>query len=74
MSKAFRWRALLVLAVLAGAIALVLARPVRLGLDLQGGTQITLEAQDTPRQKVDGDTASRTRGATSRGSMRWAIS
>ncbi|MDQ3979825.1 MAG: protein translocase subunit SecD [Actinomycetota bacterium] len=60
MSNAFRWRALLVVAVLGGAVALVLARPVRLGLDLQGGTQIVLEAQDTPRQKVDADTAART--------------
>ena len=60
MSNAFRWRALLAVAVLGGAVALVVARPVRLGLDLQGGTQIVLEAQDTPRQQVDGDTASRT--------------
>ena len=60
MSNAFRWRAVLVVAVLGGALALVFARPVQLGLDLQGGTQIVLEAQDTPRQKVDGDTASST--------------
>ena len=60
MSNAFRWRALLVVAVLGGAVALVLARPVRLGLDLEGGTQIVLQAQDTPRQKVDADTAART--------------
>ena len=60
MSNAFRWRVLLVVAVMGGAVALVLARPVRLGLDLQGGTQIVLEAQDTARQKVDGDTAART--------------
>jgi SecD/SecF fusion protein len=60
MSNAFRWRVVLAVAVLAGAAALVLTRPVRLGLDLQGGTQIVLEAQDTARQKVDGDTASRT--------------
>ena len=60
MSNAFHWRALLVVAVLGGAVALVVTRPVRLGLDLRGGTQIVLEAQDTPRQKVDGDTASRT--------------
>ena len=60
MSNAFRWRVLLVVAALGGAVALVLAKPVRLGLDLQGGTQIVLEAQDTPRQKVDGDTAART--------------
>jgi SecD/SecF fusion protein len=60
MSKAFRWRVLLVVAVLGGAVALVLTRPVVLGLDLRGGTQIVLEAQDTPEQKVDSDTASRT--------------
>ena len=60
MSNAFRWRVLAVVAVVAGAGALVATRPVRLGLDLQGGTQIVLEAQDTDRQKVDGDTASRT--------------
>ncbi len=51
MSKVFRWRVLLVVAVMGGAVALILARPVRLGLDLQGGTQIVLEAQDTPRQR-----------------------
>lgn len=60
MSNAFRWRLLAVVAVLAGAAVLVVTRPVRLGLDLQGGTQIVLEAQDTERQKVDGDTLSRT--------------
>ena len=60
MSKAFRWRVLLVVAVLGGAVALVLTRPVVLGLDLRGGTQIVLEAQDTPEQRVDSDTASRT--------------
>ncbi|HEV2809573.1 MAG TPA: protein translocase subunit SecD [Acidimicrobiales bacterium] len=60
MSKSFRWRALLVVAALAGAVVLVASRPVRLGLDLRGGTQIVLEAQDTPRRHVDDDTASRT--------------
>jgi SecD/SecF fusion protein len=47
------------MAVVAASAALVVSRPARLGLDLQGGTQIVLEAQDTDRQKVDGDTASR---------------
>lgn len=60
MSHAFRWRLVAVVAVLAGAAALVATRPVRLGLDLQGGTQIVLEAQDTDRQTVDDDTAART--------------
>ena len=60
MSNAARWRALVVLVVLAGSIALVTSRPPRLGLDLEGGTQIVLEAKDTDRQKVDDDTISRT--------------
>ncbi|CAN5192347.1 protein translocase subunit SecD [soil metagenome] len=60
MSKSFRWRALVVVAALAVGVVLALSRPVRLGLDLRGGTQIVLEAQDTPRQRVDDDTASRT--------------
>ncbi len=41
-------------------MALVLARPVRLGLDLRGGTQIVLEAQDTERTIVDRETVDRT--------------
>jgi SecD/SecF fusion protein len=59
-SKTFRWRALLVIAALAAGVFLAVSRPVRLGLDLRGGTQIVLEAQDTPSQVVDDDTASRT--------------
>ena len=58
--NAFQWRVVAVLLVLAGAAALVATRPARLGLDLQGGTQIVLEAQDTDRVKVNGDVASRT--------------
>lgn len=60
MSKSLRWRAVLVLAVLVGAIVLVATRPVHLGLDLEGGTQIVLEARDTGRQQVDRDTVLRT--------------
>lgn len=59
MSNAARWRLVAMVAVLAASAALVASRPARLGLDLKGGTQIVLEAQDTERQKVDGDTASR---------------
>ena len=58
--NALRWRALVVVAVIGGAVALVATRPVKLGLDLEGGTQIVLEAQDTDRIRVDGDVASRT--------------
>ncbi|MDQ3985510.1 MAG: protein translocase subunit SecD [Actinomycetota bacterium] len=35
-------------------------RPIRLGLDLRGGTQIVLEAQATATQQVDADTVTRT--------------
>ncbi|HEX2295572.1 MAG TPA: protein translocase subunit SecD [Actinomycetota bacterium] len=41
-------------------MSVVATRPARLGLDLRGGTQIVLEAQDTPQQQVDEDTMSRT--------------
>ena len=60
MSNALRWRVLAVVLVLGAAAALVATRPARLGLDLQGGTQIILEAQDTRRVRVTGDVASRT--------------
>lgn len=53
MKKTLRWRVLVVLVVVGGAAALALTRPVQLGLDLQGGTQVVLEAQDTDRVSVD---------------------
>lgn len=60
MSRHLVWRTLLVVGVVAGSISLVLTRPARLGLDLRGGTQIVLEAQDTDLQQVDDDTVART--------------
>ena len=60
MSRHLFWRSFFVLLALGGAIALVLTRPVKLGLDLEGGTQIVLEAQDTELERVDDDTLSRT--------------
>ncbi|HXF56759.1 MAG TPA: protein translocase subunit SecD [Actinomycetota bacterium] len=42
------------------AAAVVVTRPPRLGLDLRGGTQIVLEAQDTPQRRVDADALGRT--------------
>ncbi|HEX3214090.1 MAG TPA: protein translocase subunit SecD, partial [Actinomycetota bacterium] len=39
---------------------MVVTRPARLGLDLRGGTQIVLEAKDSPDRPVDGDTLART--------------
>lgn len=47
MKRKSIWRALRALLVLAGSAALVGTQPIRLGLDLRGGTQIVLEAQDT---------------------------
>jgi SecD/SecF fusion protein len=55
-----RWRALTVVIVIAAAAAVAATTDARLGLDLQGGTQIVLEAEDTDRVKVDDDVASRT--------------
>ncbi|HEX6206886.1 MAG TPA: protein translocase subunit SecD, partial [Actinomycetota bacterium] len=60
MSTNLGWRTFLVLVVLGGAIALILTRPVRLGLDLRGGTQIVLEARDTENVEVGGDVVDRT--------------
>jgi len=39
---------------------MAVTRPARLGLDLRGGTQIVLEAADSPDRQVDGDTLART--------------
>jgi len=58
--KKLRWRAVAVLAMLAGTSAIIATRPARLGLDLQGGTQIVLEARDGDGRRIDGDTLDRT--------------
>ncbi|MBW3643306.1 MAG: protein translocase subunit SecD [Actinobacteria bacterium] len=60
MSTASRWRAVAAVIAVAAAAAITFTRPVRLGLDLEGGTQIVLEAQDTERVQVDADVGSRT--------------
>ncbi len=60
MSRHLVWRALAVLAVIGAAVALVVNRPIRLGLDLRGGTQIVLEARASETQQVDADTVTRT--------------
>lgn len=61
MPRHLGWRLVAVLLLLLGAAgALALTNPVRLGLDLRGGTQIVLEARDTDRRQVDGDTVART--------------
>lgn len=53
-------RALLSLAVLAAAAFLLLTSAPRLGLDLRGGTQITLATRDSPTVTADAETTDRT--------------
>src|SRR5918996_6619059 len=60
LSRHLVWRVIAVLAVVGAAAYLVSTRPIRLGLDLEGGTQIVLQAQDTQSQQVDDDTLTRT--------------
>ena len=59
-SRAQPLRVALAAAVLATAVWLVVDRPVRLGLDLRGGTQIVLETHDSPSTKADADATDRT--------------
>jgi SecD/SecF fusion protein len=49
-----------VLLLIGAAGWMVVTQPARPGLDLRGGTQIVLEAKETPDQQVDGDTLART--------------
>ncbi len=55
-----RWRIVIVAAAVIGAVWISATEPIRLGLDLRGGTQIVLEARDTETVEVDGDVADRT--------------
>ena len=60
MPKVSRWRLFLTVVAIGAATYAVLNNPINLGLDLRGGTQILLEAQDTPEVTVDSDVTSRT--------------
>lgn len=53
------WRAVVALAVLAGALALSFTQSAKLGLDLRGGTQIVLETQDSDRVQADAESTDR---------------
>ncbi|MFF3935019.1 protein translocase subunit SecD [Streptomyces phaeofaciens] len=55
-----RARALLALALLAASLAIALTTPVRLGLDLRGGTQIVLETRSTATTEADRAATDRT--------------
>ncbi|WP_409330428.1 protein translocase subunit SecD [Trujillonella humicola] len=58
-SRPLLLRALLSLAVLVAATAAVLTTAPTLGLDLRGGTQIVLEAQDSPTVTADAEATDR---------------
>ena len=60
MAKVSRWRLFWTVVSIGAAVFIVLNNPVNLGLDLRGGTQIVLEAQDTADVTVDSDVTSRT--------------
>ena len=55
-----RWRLFFLVVAVGAAVYVLLQTPVRLGLDLRGGTQIVLEAQDTTDVAVDADVTART--------------
>ncbi|MFD8199329.1 protein translocase subunit SecD [Streptomyces sp. NPDC059701] len=59
-SRSLRVRALVALAVIAVSVAIALTLPVRLGLDLRGGTQIVLETRSTSTAKADRAATDRT--------------
>jgi SecD/SecF fusion protein len=60
LSRHLGWRLAAVLLLVGAAGWMVVTRPARLGLDLRGGTQIVLEATDSPDRRVDRDTLART--------------
>lgn len=53
MKRPARFRALFALAVIAASVFIAVTVPVRLGLDLRGGTQIVLETRSTETVKAD---------------------
>ncbi|TDT39792.1 protein translocase subunit secF /protein translocase subunit secD [Streptomyces sp. BK208] len=59
-SRAREVRALAALAVLAVSVAIALTMPVRLGLDLRGGTQIVLETRPTETAEAGREATDRT--------------
>ncbi|MFW6692269.1 protein translocase subunit SecD [Streptomyces sp. MAR4 CNX-425] len=60
MTRATRVRAVLALAVVALSVTVAVLVPVRLGLDLRGGTQIVLEARDSAAVEAGADTTDHT--------------
>lgn len=60
MNRSSRVRAFLALAVIAVSLYIAVTVPVRLGLDLRGGTQIVLETRSTPTVTADAEATDRT--------------
>ncbi|MFI1190370.1 protein translocase subunit SecD [Streptomyces californicus] len=60
MTRATAVRAVLAVAVLLVAVVITLTMSPRLGLDLQGGTRIVLQARDSDTVKADRETTDRT--------------
>ncbi|MCM3566441.1 hypothetical protein M3149_22820, partial [Hydrogenophaga intermedia] len=58
-SRSALWRALASLVVVGLALLAALTLSPRLGLDLEGGTQIVLETQDTERQEANTESTNR---------------
>jgi SecD/SecF fusion protein len=58
-NRAPLWRAIAAFVVLAASLAFAYFKPANLGLDLEGGTQIVLETQDTDRIKADAESTAR---------------
>lgn len=55
MSRGAWFRLLLVLGLLAGCAWISIEREPRLGLDLRGGTQLVLQAEDTERAEANAE-------------------
>lgn len=60
MKRPARVRALFALVVIAVSVYIAVTVPVRLGLDLRGGTQIVLETRSSPTTEADGEATDRT--------------
>ncbi len=60
MNRSLRVRALLALAVIALSLYVAVTVPVRLGLDLRGGTQIVLQTRSSPTTEADRAATDRT--------------
>ncbi|WP_037673590.1 SecDF P1 head subdomain-containing protein, partial [Streptomyces afghaniensis] len=60
MNRSVRVRALLALAVIALSLYIAVTVPVRLGLDLRGGTQLVLQTRSTPTTDAGPEATDRT--------------